>query len=95
MRFATTVGSFEQEAGRVQSKFSDGTGGLFDVLVGADEVGSQIRRLAFAQEKSLSRFLGAIQRRLFLTVSRNRSFLCLLVKAHHSLLQGSNPAPLS
>lgn len=58
LRFATTVESFEQKAGKVHAKFSDGSGGLFDLLVGADGVHSRIRRLAFAQEKNFSRFLG-------------------------------------
>ncbi len=58
LRFGTKVESFRQEAGRVHVTFSDGTTGLFDLLVGADGVHSQIRNLAFGGEDRFSRFLG-------------------------------------
>jgi 2-polyprenyl-6-methoxyphenol hydroxylase-like FAD-dependent oxidoreductase len=58
LRFATTITSFRQETERVQVAFSDGTSGLFDVLVGADGVHSHIRRLAFGEEACFAHFLG-------------------------------------
>jgi 2-polyprenyl-6-methoxyphenol hydroxylase-like FAD-dependent oxidoreductase len=58
LRFGTRVESFRQEAGQVHVTFSDGTTGLFDLLVGADGVHSQIRNSAFGGEDHFSRFLG-------------------------------------
>ncbi|MFI6170429.1 FAD-dependent oxidoreductase [Nocardia sp. NPDC051052] len=42
--FGTSVDSFQQDADRVLTHFSDGTSGEFDLLVGADGQGSRIRR---------------------------------------------------
>ncbi len=58
VRFGTTVDSFEQDNSRVQVRFTDGSTGSFDLLVGADGVHSRIRKLAFGNEVPFSRFLG-------------------------------------
>jgi len=58
VRFATTVGAFDQDAQRVQVRFRDGTTDSFDLLVGADGVHSHVRALAFGPEPNFMRFLG-------------------------------------
>lgn len=58
VRFGTEVESFEQEGARVRATLTDGTTGVFDLLVGADGVHSRVRKLAFGPEDSFSRFLG-------------------------------------
>ena len=58
VRFGTAIGSFDQEGGQVRVRFSDGTTGSFDLLVGADGVHSQVRSLAFGEEERFFRFLG-------------------------------------
>ncbi len=56
--FGTEVSSFEQDEAQVHVRFTDGTAGSFDLLVGADGVHSRIRKLAFGDEGLFSRFLG-------------------------------------
>ncbi len=58
LQFGMTVESVQHEEEKVRVKFSDGTIGIFDLVVGADGVHSQIRRLTFGEEKQFSRFLG-------------------------------------
>lgn len=60
LRFGTTVTSLQQEESgpHVQVSLSDGTGGTYDALVGADGVHSRVRQLAFGEERSFTRFLG-------------------------------------
>jgi 2-polyprenyl-6-methoxyphenol hydroxylase-like FAD-dependent oxidoreductase len=58
IRFGMTVESFRQDEQHVDVRFSDGTAGRFDLLVGADGVHSQIRALEFGAEERFSRFLG-------------------------------------
>jgi 2-polyprenyl-6-methoxyphenol hydroxylase-like FAD-dependent oxidoreductase len=58
LSFGTTVESFQQDGSQVHARFTDGTSGSFDLLVGADGVHSHIRELAFGGERSLSRSLG-------------------------------------
>ncbi|WP_375772845.1 FAD-dependent monooxygenase [Archangium gephyra] len=58
LRFHTTVEALEQHGGRVRVRLSDGTEDDFELLVGADGVHSQIRRLAFGPEERFARFVG-------------------------------------
>ncbi|KAH8172982.1 FAD binding domain-containing protein [Sarocladium implicatum] len=47
--FGKTVESFEQDDEEVQVHFSDGTSGVYDLLVGADGQGSRIRKAMFPE----------------------------------------------
>jgi len=58
VRFGTSIDSFEREGAQVRVQLTDGTTGLFDLLVGAGGVHSRVRELAFGAEDSFSRFLG-------------------------------------
>jgi 2-polyprenyl-6-methoxyphenol hydroxylase-like FAD-dependent oxidoreductase len=58
MRFGTTIQSLQQKGEQVRATFSDGTDSLFDLVIGADGVHSQIRQLVFGKERRFSRSLG-------------------------------------
>jgi 2-polyprenyl-6-methoxyphenol hydroxylase-like FAD-dependent oxidoreductase len=58
VRFSTTLTSFEQDASHVHVRFSDGTSGDCDLLVGADGLHSAVRKAAFGPEEQFERFLG-------------------------------------
>jgi 2-polyprenyl-6-methoxyphenol hydroxylase-like FAD-dependent oxidoreductase len=58
-RFSTTVDALEQDAGSVDVRFSDGTAGRYDVLVGADGVRSGVRRLLGITLETRSLGMGA------------------------------------
>ena len=60
MRFGTTVSSFQQcdSGDKVQGTLSDGSTTEFDLLIGADGLHSQIRKLGFGDESQFERFLG-------------------------------------
>lgn len=58
LRFGTTVEAIEQHDDRVRVRLSDGSTDDFELLVGADGVHSQVRRLAFGPEEQFERFLG-------------------------------------
>jgi 2-polyprenyl-6-methoxyphenol hydroxylase-like FAD-dependent oxidoreductase len=49
MRFATTVVALEAADGEVRATVSDGTMGVYDVVVGADGIHSGVRRLIFGE----------------------------------------------
>ncbi|KAJ5682227.1 FAD/NAD(P)-binding domain-containing protein [Penicillium macrosclerotiorum] len=50
--FDKTVEQFEQDEDKVTAHFSDGSSGVFDVLVGADGQGSRIRRAILSPDAS-------------------------------------------
>ena len=50
VRLGVRVASLDQEPDRVHVRFDDGSSGDYDLLVGADGVRSQIRRLVFGPE---------------------------------------------
>lgn len=58
IRFGATVRSLSQEQAAVRVTFDDGSVDTFDLVVGADGVHSQVRRLAFGPEEDCSRYIG-------------------------------------
>jgi 2-polyprenyl-6-methoxyphenol hydroxylase-like FAD-dependent oxidoreductase len=56
MRLGVTVAGIEAEGDRAHVSFSDGTGGIYDLVVGADGVRSTVRRLWFGE--SHPRYVG-------------------------------------
>jgi 2-polyprenyl-6-methoxyphenol hydroxylase-like FAD-dependent oxidoreductase len=47
IRYATTITSVDGSAGELGVAFSDGTGGRFDLVVGADGIRSAVRKLIY------------------------------------------------
>lgn len=58
LRFGTTVEAIEQREDHVHVRLSDGSTEDFELVVGADGVHSQVRRLVFGPEDRFARFLG-------------------------------------
>ncbi|GAA3388963.1 FAD-dependent monooxygenase [Cryptosporangium minutisporangium] len=59
VRFSTTVDTFQQDDHGVNVRFSDGTSGRYDLVVGADGVRSALRRALGIQLETRSVGLGA------------------------------------
>lgn len=57
-RFKTSIASISDGAGGVEVAFTDGRRGRFDLVVGADGLHSNVRRLAFGPEKEYVRHFG-------------------------------------
>ena len=58
IRLATSLESIEADGDRTQVTFDDGSSSEFDIVVGADGLHSNTRRLAFAQADVNKRYLG-------------------------------------
>jgi 2-polyprenyl-6-methoxyphenol hydroxylase-like FAD-dependent oxidoreductase len=58
VRFGTEVEYVEQDEAQVVVRFTDGSIGSFDLVVGADGIHSLVRELAFGEESTFSRPLG-------------------------------------
>ncbi|MET3475762.1 FAD-dependent monooxygenase [Variovorax atrisoli] len=57
-RFRTSIASLDDRAGGVDVGFTDGATGRYDLVVGADGLHSNVRRLAFGPEKDYVRHFG-------------------------------------
>lgn len=58
VRFGTEVKSLEQDEAQVEVRFTDGSTGSFNLVIGADGIHSRVRDLAFGEESEFSRPLG-------------------------------------
>jgi 2-polyprenyl-6-methoxyphenol hydroxylase-like FAD-dependent oxidoreductase len=58
VRFGCSLAAVEQNADAVCATFDDGTTETFDLLVGADGIHSNTRRLVFGPEEHFGRYLG-------------------------------------
>jgi 2-polyprenyl-6-methoxyphenol hydroxylase-like FAD-dependent oxidoreductase len=58
VRFGKTLQSICQSADQVTAGFSDGSEESFDLLIGADGIHSNVRRLAFGSENEFAQYLG-------------------------------------
>lgn len=58
MRFGTTIEQIEQKGDSARVRLSSGSVETYDLVVGADGVHSQVRRLTFGTESGFTRFLG-------------------------------------
>ncbi len=58
VRFGTQIEQICQTEHHVSVQFSDGQAEDFDLLIGADGIHSQVRRLVFGKESTFSRYLG-------------------------------------
>lgn len=65
LHFSTTVAALEQRENLVAVQFSNGTEGLYDLVVGADGVRSSIRKLVFGD--SQPRYCGQVGWRFLVT----------------------------
>jgi 2-polyprenyl-6-methoxyphenol hydroxylase-like FAD-dependent oxidoreductase len=57
-RFQASIASIADDAGGVEVAFTDGRQGHYDLVVGADGLHSQVRKLAFGPEKDYVRHFG-------------------------------------
>lgn len=57
-RFKASIASIVDGAGGVEVSFSDGLQGCYDLVVGADGLHSNVRKLAFGPEKEYVRYFG-------------------------------------
>lgn len=57
-RFGVTVEALLQDGATVGARCSDGSEGVYDIVVGADGIHSKVRKLAFGEELGYTRFLG-------------------------------------
>jgi len=58
IRFDESVASLQVRAEAVEVEFSDGKSGSYDLVIGADGIHSNIRKLMWGEESQFSRFLG-------------------------------------
>lgn len=58
IRHNTTLAAVEACPDKVAVTFNDGTNDSFDLLIGADGVHSNVRRLVFGEDKQFERYLG-------------------------------------
>ena len=58
IRYSTTLTAIQPGPDSVAVTFSDGTGDTFDLLIGADGVHSNTRRLVFGEDARFERYLG-------------------------------------
>jgi len=56
--FDTTIQAIQQADEHVTVTFSDDTTGEFDLVIGADGIHSQVRRMVFGEESEFARYLG-------------------------------------
>lgn len=75
IRFGTSIGSLEQNDGGIDVTFESGDTETFDLLVGADGIHSNVRKLAFGPEKQFARYLGYRFASYFVTGEYDRAAL--------------------
>jgi 2-polyprenyl-6-methoxyphenol hydroxylase-like FAD-dependent oxidoreductase len=57
--FGDSIASLREDAGGVEVTFEKGAPRRFDLVIGADGLHSNVRRLVFGEERRFSRFIGA------------------------------------
>jgi 2-polyprenyl-6-methoxyphenol hydroxylase-like FAD-dependent oxidoreductase len=58
IRFGTSINRLDVQPDGVQVELSDGTRGAYDLVIGADGIHSNVRRLLWGDESQFKRFLG-------------------------------------